>query len=311
MLRHQDTTTMKHNDTTLQAAIDAAMLEIGKQVSGKNFAACPKYYRSAWPEEADDRLDLAKAFLAKLPEAELAALKSSTIGILRPLSEAGPVPDGCVRVTGFYEDGYGWFVSPDVSETRDTHFADIRLPVAEATPKTEEQAWIDPVCGCWRSPDVPKDSPCPICKPADPYARLKAYAKAGARIRFEDESRRSEWAADEDWGWCFPPENYEVHPDDLHLVPEYAPVNEPPMQQVPLGPEDVMPGSILRGESWTGKWAKCWCQILEVTPKEVHINRMSVGILYKHLMYDYLINRSIPLTGKWDVSAWEPCYKMI
>ena len=63
-----NTTTMKHDDATLQAAIDAAMLEIGEQVYAKNFAACPKYYRSAWPEEADDRLALAKAFLAKLPE---------------------------------------------------------------------------------------------------------------------------------------------------------------------------------------------------------------------------------------------------
>lgn len=45
------------------------------------------------------------------------------------------------------------------------------MPAAEATPPAqpepaEEPAWIDPVCGCWRSPDVPKDSPCPICKPA-------------------------------------------------------------------------------------------------------------------------------------------------
>lgn len=43
--------------------------------------------------------------------------------------------------------------------------------LAEATPPAEvaiieEQAWVDPVCGCIRSPDAPKDSPCPICNPA-------------------------------------------------------------------------------------------------------------------------------------------------
>lgn len=59
-------------------------------------------------------------------------------------------------------------------------------------------------------------------KPAtadNPYARLKAYAAAGARIR----CATTGWQNDGKWGWCYPPNCYEVHPDDLHLVPEYAP----------------------------------------------------------------------------------------
>lgn len=61
----------------------------------------------------------------------------------------------------------------------------------------------------------------------DPRARLKAYAKAGARIRTHD----TEWTNDVDWSWCFRPEYYEVHPDDLHLCPEYAPQAEPTQAQ--------------------------------------------------------------------------------
>lgn len=60
---------------------------------------------------------------------------------------------------------------------------------------------------------LPKPHPEP-----DPYATLKAYAKAGARIRFEDEFGWSEWAANEDWSWTQPPEEYQVHPADLHLL---------------------------------------------------------------------------------------------
>jgi hypothetical protein len=56
----------------------------------------------------------------------------------------------------------------------------------------------------------------------DPYARLKAYAKAGARIRTHD----MEWVRDANWTWCLRPESYFVHPDDLHMVPENAPQAE-------------------------------------------------------------------------------------
>ena len=63
---------------------------------------------------------------------------------------------------------------------------------------------------------------------ADPYARLKAYAAAGARIRcyYRDEGQVSFWGGwnvHGRWEWCQPVDQYEIHPDDLHLCPEYAP----------------------------------------------------------------------------------------
>lgn len=230
---------MKHDDNTLQTASPQA-------------------------SEADKAL------------AELTALKYSTVGILRPLSEAGTVPDGCVRINGhFYADRWylGW-----QKDDKDTHFADIRLPSTET----------------------------PATKAADPYARLKAYAKAGARIRCKDKFGWSGWEANGDWGWYLLPENYEVHPDDLHLVPEYAPANEQPKQQVPLGPEDVMPDS----------WIQFPCGT-KACVEYIRYDRVKMrGLVGEELFNELVskeckINRSIPLTGKWDANAWEPCYKMI
>ena len=63
---------------------------------------------------------------------------------------------------------------------------------------------------------------------ADPYARLKAYAKAGARIRCGDD-----WLKGHGWNWSYLPENYEVHPDDLHMCPEYAPKTTVRIEDVP------------------------------------------------------------------------------
>lgn len=65
-------------------------------------------------------------------------------------------------------------------------------------------------------------------KPADaddPYTRLKAYAAAGARIRCRHKRDKTlkEWTTGVEWKWVCHPDLYEVHPDDLHLRPEYAP----------------------------------------------------------------------------------------
>lgn len=67
----------------------------------------------------------------------------------------------------------------------------------------------------------------PATSEPDPYARLKAYAAAGARIRCFGDVTQSwgVWNTGLVWDWCLPTDQYEVHPDDLHLVSEYAPKN--------------------------------------------------------------------------------------
>lgn len=76
---------------------------------------------------------------------------------------------------------------------------------------------------------------------ADPYARLKDYAKAGARIR----AVGREWTDDVDWAWCFPADSYEVHPDDLHLCPEYAPKTTVRIEAVPQPDPRLLPTGVL------------------------------------------------------------------
>lgn len=85
---------------------------------------------------------------------------------------------------------------------------------------------------------------------ADPYARLKAYAAAGARIRcyYRDEGQVSFWGGwnvHGRWEWCQPVDQYEIHPDDLHMCPEYAP--KPQAWTMPAPP----PGRRWHREDWT------------------------------------------------------------
>ena len=90
-----------------------------------------------YKREAEARAEKSEAELANAKEALERArhiVASSTYtSQLRPIAEAGPVPDGCVRVY-FYEDAEGWFGDCRRGEG-DTHFADLRLPADEPTPE--------------------------------------------------------------------------------------------------------------------------------------------------------------------------------
>jgi hypothetical protein len=76
-----------------------------------------------------------------------------------------------------------------------------------------------------------------------------------------------------------------------------------PKPKVPLGPEDVLPGSIFivpprKPSTWhavTGVYEDC-----------VQLDHGDFP--FDELMEDgWLINRSIPTTGKWNPNAWEAC----
>lgn len=85
---------------------------------------------------------------------------------------------------------------------------------------------------------------------------------------------------------------------------------EPQTKTVTLGPEDVPPGSVIRGQNWALDWGKCWLAVLETTLTGVHCNRGDEH-RFTSLQFGWQINRSIPLTGKWNPDAWEPCSKTI
>jgi hypothetical protein len=88
---------------------------------------------------------------------------------------------------------------------------------------------------------------------ADPYARLKAFAAAGARIRID----ASPWETKDSYPWKFdaPPHDYEVHPDDLHLCPEYAPKPEPAQ---PTTSPDWTPENAKAFEEFQGELRETW-----------------------------------------------------
>lgn len=77
----------------------------------------------------------------------------------------------------------------------------------------------------------------------------------------------------------------------------------------PLGPEDVPPGSVLSLKP------PRWFVISGVCDDGVYIldDEPLVESLWKwnYLAEKAQINRSVPLTGKWNPDAWEACSKQV
>jgi hypothetical protein len=73
--------------------------------------------------------------------------------------------------------------------------------------------------------------------------------------------------------------------------------------KVPLGPEDVPPGSMVRPAYWTGE---PWIAVSKVCINDLLIDGKSYTW---DMLRTWQINRSIPMTGKWNPDAWEACEK--
>ncbi len=96
---------------------------------------------------------------------------------------------------------------------------------------------------------------------------------------------------------------------DYRLTPE--------PEYVPLGPEDVPPGSVFRGAGEAKEESnKGWCIITSATETGIrywrHCDPGNQTEYPWRALFDYEseINRSLPLAGKWDANAWEPCRKL-
>ena len=65
-------------------------------------------------------------------------LQAASLSQLRPITEAGAVPEGCVRYYIYKKDGE-WTTATKHRAMQDTHFVDIRLPYLdpEYKPSTE------------------------------------------------------------------------------------------------------------------------------------------------------------------------------
>lgn len=84
-----------------------------------------------------------------------------------------------------------------------------------------------------------------------------------------------------------------------------SPAETEPAAQVPLGPEDVKPGSVFRNAE------VCWYNVKYVLDNCVCIDISGGNTLYYEELKTerWQINTSIPDTGRWDANAWRPCSK--
>ena len=137
---------------------------------------------------------------------------------------------------------------------------------------------------------LPLSTPWPEAK-VDEFAELKAAHKAGKVIQF--------FLFNDKWEDCLPiwnhaPNRYRIKPDPI---------------MVPLEAVDVLPGSVFRCLDWqkhggyftpsVHKSGVSWTSGIEV------LFETFANLLEKN----WQINRSIPITGKWDADAWEKCEK--
>ena len=84
------------------------------------------------------------------------------------------------------------------------------------------------------------------------------------------------------------------------------PFQLPPPAKRDFGPEDVPPGSVFCMRA--AKLPHVWCSILKVNWNGIIVSDKK-EFSWKDLRRDppCQINRSLPLTGKWNPDAWEDC----
>ncbi len=113
-----------------------------------------------------------------------------------------------------------------------------------------------------------------------------------------DSSRITPALKGKDWTW-----DDSQLPTSIITGWRYAGEKKP---KQPLGPEDVPPGSVFRlHDADIGYEVPCEVSQEGVTFADDTGNFAKTWEELRH----WQINRSIPMTGKWNPSAWEPCEK--
>ena len=133
----------------------------------------------------------------------------------------------------------------------------------------------------------------PLPQP-DPYAELKAAHAAGKVIQHR-------FPGYLDW-------NDTSHPEFLRSR-EYR--IKPEQQKVPIGPSDAPPGSAFRFNGHSDDHYYLPTLAAGGSDGVYFTDTVSFRRDWNYLIDKAMVNRSIPLTGKWNPEAWEPCYKLI
>ena len=120
-------------------------------------------------------------------------------------------------------------------------------------------------------------------------------------VVFQDGDATSPYQPAEDWDWG----QYASY--DTIIGWRYA---EPATKEVEIGPCDVPPFSLVRHPGWL---EHDWRYVEVVTSGVLLISAPENRIVpFDEMKRDgWLINRSIPLTGKWNPDAWEKCSKTV
>lgn len=234
---------MTHNDTTLQAAIDAAFQTNGEKYDGYLVTLSDHY---AWSREDSARLAVAKAFLAALQPAEQSAeiekLKAELTQTKKHLidanrgaqrnayinqslatklnealkraekAEADSVP---AEAATFEAHGKTWtrHTPGDPMPVDTATFIDVLMDDGSVCSNQYVKfasTW-NSITG-WRYADEPEPEPEPAVEAeADPYAELKAAHAAGKVI--ECKQVRGDWAIIKYPAWIAPVKDYRIKPE--------------------------------------------------------------------------------------------------
>lgn len=82
----------------------------------------------------------------------------------------------------------------------------------------------------------------------------------------------------------------------------------PVEEWVDLEPGDVPPGSVFQKHNDGSYYTPT---LVSTSSDGVYFgDSVTFQITYNDLANEWQINRSLPLTGKWDATAWEPCKKL-
>lgn len=82
-----------------------------------------------------------------------------------------------------------------------------------------------------------------------------------------------------------------------------------PKPKVPLGKDDVPPGSVFRTTNEVSRTHWIACVFVMDRSIELLQTGSTFNVPFEELQKSWQINRSIPLTGKWDATKWEACEK--
>jgi len=115
--------------------IKSALAGLPEPLVAEHKALTADEWAERWQAEVDARnrqyneLECTRA-IAEKALTELAKTKENGLSQLRPIAEAGEVPEGCVRHYTYKKDGE-WTTATKHRAMQDTHYIDTRLPEPE------------------------------------------------------------------------------------------------------------------------------------------------------------------------------------